>query len=123
MARRKTGQDEIDILGFELKLGLLTIPNMALVFVMLIGLTWVIASILGQTTPIAGQHPLQTPLMILVYFVLIAILYTFITLAGFRNFVDLLSNTGILVIFAVLAYGLYLLGQNTDILAQMFSII
>lgn len=123
MARRKTGQDEVDIVGFKLKLGLLTIPNMALVFVMLIGLTWVIASIIGQTTPIGGQTPLQTPLMILIYFGLIAVLYTFINLGGFRDFVDLITNPGIMIVFGALAYGLYLLGQNTDILARMFSII
>lgn len=124
MARRQTGQDEIDILKLQQVEAYLTIPNLAILFVILIGLTYAIASITGGIEPLIGSdHALQTPIMMLIYAALILVLYSIISLAGNVSIVTIFKNPAVIIALIIVWMGISWLGNNTDVLATMFSII
>ncbi len=124
MARRRTGQDEVDVFKLQTLEAYLTIPNLAILFVILIGLTYAISSITGGIAPLVGSdNALQTPIMILIYAVLILVLYSIISLSGNIDVVTILKNPAVIIALIILWMGISWLGNNTEVLATMFSII
>ena len=125
MATRVTDAS-LAIRNIKMKIGLVTIPNLIFLYLVLIGLTYLISSLFNLYVPLTAgaPGPLRTPLMLLIYVGLILILFTALGIVGTgqKGFTEFFTNPVIGIIFAILAGAMYWAGTS-GILSVAFSIV
>ncbi len=122
MAQKSIGEI---LTGFDLRrtLNLMTIPNMFVMFVVLLGVLHIIASLISGTN-IADFGRFQTPVMLLFYAMVIILIQTVMTNADIGSLPATLSNKwtllGFIIIFALVWW---LSATGSELIPEVFSLV